>query len=188
MNPDLQNIIRSCRRQDKSAQNSLYGYTYERLLNCTLRYTKNLEEGQWIFNLAMLKVFNSLDRFEIDSNYLAWARDIIVKTSIDHLRKNIKYQQTLFPTEFKDFNETKYDLNLALDKLETEEIFKLIQALPERERLIFSMYEIDGFTHIEIEKETGIKKNTSKWLLAKAKKNLQQQLTNGQDLKLKTNG
>lgn len=191
MNKDLLHIIHACRKQDQSAQNALYRYTYERLLNCTLRYTKNLEEGQWIFNLAMLKVFKSLDRFDAKdtkSSYLAWARDILVKTSIDHLRKNISYKKLLVPTEIKDYDDQQYDLNNALDHLATEAIFALIQALPEKERLIFSMYEIDGFSHLEIEKMTGINKNTSKWLLAKAKKNLRRQLGQQSDVKLNKNG
>ena len=38
------------------------------------------------------------------------------------------------------------------------------------------MYEIDGYSHIEISEMIGINKNTSKWLLAKSKKSLRQKL------------
>ncbi|MEM9823438.1 MAG: sigma-70 family RNA polymerase sigma factor [Bacteroidota bacterium] len=191
MNKDLIHIIYACRKKEPAAQNELYRFTYERLLNCTLRYTKSVEEGQWVFNLAMLKVFRHLDRFNLTdpkSNYLAWAKDILIKTSIDHLRKNINYRKLLIPTEIKDYNDRQYDLNTALDDLATEAIFALIQTLIERERLIFSMYEIDGFSHRKIEALTEIKSNTSKWLLAKAKKSLRQKLNQQSALKLKNNG
>jgi len=45
------------------------------------------------------------------------------------------------------------------------------------------MYEIEGYKHAEIEKETKINQNTSKWLLAKAKKSLQFMINNSFNLK-----
>lgn len=183
MSIDLKHSIKACRERNRKAQQVLYEFTYTHLLNSALRYTKDKEEAHWVFNMAMLKVFKSLDNYKDGSNYLAWAHTIIINTSIDTIRKNSKHKETLIPVDFKDFNNDKYEINSALDKLETEKIISLIQELPEKERLIFSMYEIDGYSHVEIEEMTGIKKNTSKWLLAKSKKMLKEKLFSNYKIK-----
>ncbi len=173
----IEDIIDKCRGgENRVAQRELYEYTYRKLLVCTLRYAKEREEGQWIFNLAMFKIYDSLDGYAKGTNYLAWARNILVRTSIDYLRKNAKNRSMMVPVEIQDDITLSREVNLALDSLETEQIITVIQALPERERLIFSMYEIDGYSHVEIEKHSGIKKNTSKWLLACAKKSLRKSI------------
>ncbi len=159
-------------KQDRPAQEKLYNHTYGHLLGVALRYTKDREEAQWIFNLAMLKIFRSLSKYTPGTNYMAWARTIIVTTSIDHFRKSSKHSKLLVPVDFSEDDGKGQVLNEALDKIATEKILELIQGLEERERMIFSMYEIDGYKHREIEEMTGIKSNTSKWLLAQAKKKL----------------
>ena len=168
----LNDIIRDCMKQDRPAQEKLYNHTYGHLLGVALRYTRDREEAEWIFNLAMLKVFKSLNKYASGTNYLAWARTIIVTTSIDHFRKSKKHKELLSPVDFSEDERNGQVLNDALDKIATEDIIRLIQGLDEKERMIFSMYEIDGYKHREIEKMTGIKSNTSKWLLAQAKKKL----------------
>lgn len=178
--------IKGCLDGDSRCQEALYKYTYEELLHCTLRYAKGLEEGQWIFNLAMLKVYEGLSRFESGTNYLAWASTIVVRTAINHLRQNSR-QRNEYQLEQDPPNTSDWDVNEALSRLESEQILSLVQALPERERLIFSMYEIDGFKHTEIAEEIGINQNTSRWLLAKAKKTLRKSIQKLYHLKPCTN-
>lgn len=184
MSIDIEHIIKSCLKgNNRKAQKELYEYTYVHLLNSALRYTKDKNEAQWIFNIAMLKVFKSLSSYQKGSNYLGWARTIITRTCIDYIRKNSKHKETLVPIVSEKQTNEKHVINKALDKMEADKIIDLIQGLPERERLIFSMYEIDGYSHVEIQETTGIKKNTSKWLLAKSKKMLKEKLVNIYNIK-----
>lgn len=98
----LENIIKAARRQDRSAQEKLYEYSYRKLLNRVLRYARDKEEGEWLFNLAMLKIFKGLDAFKIGSNYDAWASVILKRTGIDHVRKNALKKEILVPVDIKD--------------------------------------------------------------------------------------
>ncbi len=181
--PSLDTVIKRCLKNEVRAQEELYKLTYEALFNCALRYGKDKEEGQWIFNLAMLKIFNSLDRFKLGTNYLGWATTIIVRSSINYLRQNINHEKMMVRVDNDDYVNQGFELNEGLNRLEAERILELIQTLPDRERLVFSMYEIDGYTHVDIEAETGIKKNTSKWLLASAKKTLRKEVSMLYELK-----
>lgn len=184
----LNEIIRKCIRSDRKGQHELYNFTYQNLITAVALYTKDRTEQDWVFNLGMLKVFSSLEKYQLNTNYLGWARTILVRSAIDHIRKNKSYNDHLSPVEIDEREVNTTELNQALNTLENESLIKLIQSIPENERLIFTMYEIEGYTHVEIEKMTAINKNTSKWLLAKARKSLQKNANKFFDLKLKNYG
>lgn len=146
-------------------------------------YTKDLTERDWVFNLGMMKVYSSLEQYGIGTNYLGWARTILVRSAIDHHRKDKKYYDHLSPIVNEDIDINVSEVNKALDRVETESLVSLIQSLPERERLVFTMYEIDDYSHPEIEEMTGMNRNTSKWLLSKARNILRDKAINFFNLK-----
>jgi len=177
MTDQLENIISRCKDHDRFAQKQLYEFTYSKLGTNIALLTSDDFERNWVFNLGMLKIFFSLEKYRTGTNYLAWARVILKMTAIDYNRKNKSHFKVIFNVDVNDIKEQETDLENALNKLDTEELIKTIQKLPPNERLIFTLYEIDGYTHNEIEKEIKINRNTSKWLLAKAKKSLREMVT-----------
>ena len=185
---ELKIIIKKCLNSERVGQHQLYDFTYKNLITAVALYTKDQTQRDWVFNLGMLKVFSSLENYQIGTNYLGWARTILVRSAIDNVRRNKSYNDQLAPVEIDERTVNITELNDALNTLENESLIKLIQSIPENERLIFTMYEIDGYAHKEIEKITSINKNTSKWLLAKARKSLQKNALKFFDLKLKRNG
>lgn len=180
----LDTVLERCGKQDRRAQEQLYNFTYSKLIGTALRYNKSREDANWVFNLAMLKVYKNVKKFKIGTNYLGWANDILIKTSIDNIRSNNRHSKVMAPVESSMIEANNAELNQALNDLATEQIFELIQKLSNNERLVFSMYVIDGFKHREIEEQTGIKANTSKWLLSKAKLELQKQINKLNQIKL----
>lgn len=173
MNLDL--IILGCKNKSINDQKLLFDYTYQELFNVSLRYTNSQCDADDVFNQSMLKVF----KYIIESsskleNYLGFCAKIIRLTAIDHYRSNISpiiYNSSLgFEKDDHGF------FDEALSSLEVEDILNLIQKLPHKERLVFSMFEIDGFSHREISIEVGVNENHSKWLLHNAKKILKNKL------------
>lgn len=183
----INSVLKECRKSCPKAQEELYKYTYEKIISTALRYTKSREESKWVFNMAMLKVYKNLDKFTIGTNYLGWANNILVKTCIDNYRSNSKHKQHIAPLDFHDDKKASHIVNNALSELEAEKIIELIQTLGENERIVFSLYEIEGYKHREIEDITGINMNTSKWLLSKAKKELRKKINRLYDLKMYVN-
>jgi len=53
---------------------------------------------------------------------------------------------------------------------------KIVQELPDRYRLVFSMYVLDGYQHKEIAELLGISDGTSKSNLARARTILQKKI------------
>lgn len=180
----LDSVLEQCSKQDRRAQEQLYNFTYSKLIGTAMRYNKSREDANWVFNLAMLKVYKNIHKFKIGTNFLGWANDILIKTSIDNIRSKNRHSKVMAPVDSAIVEGNNTELNQALNNLATEQIFELIQKLEDKQRLVFSMYVVDGYKHREIEEITGIKSNTSKWLLAKAKNELQLQINNLNQIKL----
>ena len=65
----------------------------------------------------------------------------------------------------------------VLDKLNAEDIFRLVLELPTGYRTVFNLHAIEGWEHKEISKALGISEGTSKSQLNKARKLLQKNLS-----------
>ncbi len=170
--PDFTTLIQACKQNNRIAQEQLYESLFGRMMGLTMRYAKDQEEAKFILNLAFLKVFKNLDRFNTQRSFLAWVSSIVLHTAIDHVRKSIAYRDRQAKSAAP--KEDNFALNEALSKLATEEIFGYIQQLQPMARLVFSLYEVEGFKHAEIAQQLGISTGTSKWHLSSAKKRLRQ--------------
>jgi RNA polymerase sigma-70 factor (ECF subfamily) len=172
---ELTSIISLCKNKSLKDQKILYEYTYQELYNVCLRYTNNSHDAQDVFNLSMLKIFQHIiDSNKEINNYLGFSTKILRCTAIDYYRKSIS--PILYNSDYMHENMDDGYLDNAFNKIEIEEIFSVIQGLPHKERIVFSMFEIDGFTHKEIANELNINENHSKWLLHNAKKILKEKL------------
>ena len=119
-------------------------------------------------NDSFLKVFNNIDSFNEDLPFMPWLRKIIVNTAIDYYRKNAKFVTML---EIEQAENEGFNIN-AIDNLEYYDLKNILDKLPEPYRLIFNLYEIEGYTHKEIGKKTGLGESTSRSYLTRAKKKL----------------
>lgn len=182
----LFDIIISAQNGQRSGQKLLYDYTYESLAAIISLYVSDKSERDWVFNVGMLKVYHSLYMFQQGSNYLGWARTILVRAAIDHFRSNVKNKTTLIPLDENHHNIANEQLDPILNTLDTGYITQLIQALPDNERMVFTLFEVEGFSHKEIETKTGLNMNTSKWILAKARSSMRKSIQSiNETLKIK---
>ncbi len=68
-----------------------------------------------------------------------------------------------------------FDPNI-IDELSKEDILKSLGELPEILRVIFNMYEIEGYRHNEISEKLGIPASTCRTYLARAKEKLREKI------------
>lgn len=169
----IETLIEGCIRQERLAQQYMYKHLYKRLIGVAMRYTTNREDAEAILNLALLKVFQTIHVYESRAPFEAWVYRIVVNTAIDELRRGMKVRHIVYePSE-----NTASEGNSGLENLEVEDILRCIQKLDQVTRTVFSLYEIDGFKHQEVGDMLGITESTSKWYLAKAKRELRDIVT-----------
>ena len=163
-------IIKGCKRGKLKYQEKLYRHYYAYGMSISLRYSNSREEATEILNDSFLKVFDNLSKFDMKKSFKAWFRRILINTSIDYYRKSLRVVQT---NNIDDYETLVYDKN-EIDNLETEDILKLLNTLPETYKIIFNLYEIEGYKHEEIAEKLDISASTSRANLSRAKKILRE--------------
>lgn len=129
------------------------------MISIALRFSASREEAQEITHDAFMKMFAHLGRFDIDLNFKAWLRKIVVNASIDHYRK---YQS--IPNHLEVPETDVHVDNTGPSNLATEEIMKAMALLSPSYRMVLSLYVVEGYTHQEIADQLDISVGSSKAL------------------------
>lgn len=171
-------IIKGCLNYDRESQKALYEQFYSKMLGVCLRYSKDFTESKEILCEGFLNVFSNLKDYTETSSIEIWIKGIMVKASVDHLRKNKQnlIVSTVYANE-KAIN-TKEDISdeeLVLN-IHKEEILKAMQELTPAYRMVFNLYMIEKYSHKEIAEMLDISESTSESNLAKAKYNLRKNI------------
>lgn len=161
-------ILKGCLKSKASAQEKLYKHFYGYAMSVALRYSKSKNESAEILNDSFFKVFTRLEKYDFNRSFRAWLRRIVINTAIDYYRANKKYQQS---SEITDAEEKEYDFDI-IERLTAEEILQLLQELPSHYRMVFNLYELEGYSHKEISEMMEIPEGTSRSNLTRAKQKL----------------
>lgn len=174
-NKNISLLIKDCQENNPMAQGFLYKNFSKRLFGIALRYSNNEEDAEDSLIETFVVVFNKIKTFKnTDSEYsfFGWIKCILVNKCISDKRKNRKH---LFNINIEPLNEiiidkrdglfdTKYD-----DHLRIRCLLGFVQKLPPKQKIVFNMHAIDGFSHSEIEKELNEPKGFSKLTYLRAK-------------------
>jgi RNA polymerase sigma-70 factor (ECF subfamily) len=163
-------IVNACIKGSRKHQELLYKRFYGYAMSVSMRYAGNSDEAAEIVNDSFLKVFGKIETFDQSKPFRAWLRRIVVNTSIDYYRrskKNVPFSDISYAAS----EESDTD---AVDLLSAEEIYRIVQELPDPYRITFNLYEIEGFSHEEISAKLGIPEGTSRSNLSRAKIKLRQ--------------
>lgn len=185
MSRQLEKTIKKCLKNDRQAQFDLYHLSFEHLMRTCRRYKRNREDAVSLLNDGFLKILLNLESYDSTKDFFPWASTVMVRTAIDDYRKNRVYQEE---TDFKDNDE---DLEMSLQKahvqvmeqLSAEEVKEMIFELPENERLVFNLYEWEGYQHREIAERLQVTERTTKRYLKAAKLKLKRMIEKRSDLK-----
>lgn len=165
-------LIQEAKNGDRKSIELLYKQFYGYAMSVALRYSNSREEACEIINDSFMKAFDKLDQYDNQNSFKGWLRRILINTSIDYYRKNIKHTAVM-DIEKADAETLEADV---IDRLSAEDILGILRELPEILRIIFNMYEIEGYSHNEISEQLGIPSSTSRTYLARAKKKLREKI------------
>jgi RNA polymerase sigma factor (sigma-70 family) len=182
---DLQQLIEDCIQQDRKSQKMLYKAFYGFAMGICLRYANNRYEATEIMNQGFLKVFTNLHRYDDGRPFKAWMGKIMMNTSIDYYRSNLRMAYT----DDLEKAEHVYDNNELPDKrIAYNELIAMIQQLPQAYRTVFNLYAIEGYTHEEIGTMLNINAGTSKSNLFKAREKLKKMILKAAEIPDGING
>ena len=165
--------ILACIEGNPSAQYRLYDASANRLYNVIFRLMGNKQETEDVLQETYIKVFSKLDNYDVTKgNIISWMSRIAINTSINFLnRRRFKFDD--IDVSIPAF----HDNTSILDHLETDYILHLIEALPQQLKVIFVLYEIEGFSHDEISNLLAVNTNSCRVYLSRAKIKLKQMIS-----------
>jgi RNA polymerase sigma-70 factor (ECF subfamily) len=166
----LDELIIKCKNQDAKAQEALYRKYSNTLFSICLKYSPNYAEAQDNLQDSFLTIFRQIEQFKGSGSFEGWIKRITVNTALQKYRKQRVFDITN-EEQIEDEDVIVEDNSIPLDFL-----LKIIQELPDRYRLVFTMYVLDGYTHREIAEMLGISDGTSKSNLARARMILKQKI------------
>lgn len=171
---DLEKILKLCKKGNRRAHDQLYAKFRNLWFGTSLRYARNQEEAEDVFQEGLLQIFKDLKQYNSKkSKFSTWSNRVLIYAALRYLKKN--HWQNTFTNIEEEHLSKGYEANIINDMSATE-ITKLIGALPMGYRIVFNMYVIEGFSHNEIAKELEITVGTSKSQLFKARKMLKAKL------------
>ncbi|MGY3053414.1 RNA polymerase sigma factor (sigma-70 family) [Pedobacter sp. UYEF25] len=168
-------ILKGCLKEDDGCKEMMYKSFYGYVMGVTLRYTKNRSDGEELVNDSFIKIFKYLSTFKKPDNpdqlqqfFKGWVAQIASRTAIDRLRTSKAH---LYVEDVAEEVHPATQVSTA-SQLHVKDILNLLNHLPEMHRLVFNLYEIEGFSHEEVSKMLNIPISSSRVYLTRAKSKL----------------
>ncbi len=168
----LNQLIENCKNNDTKAQGELYKLFSSKLFSVCLKYSKNYAEAEDNLQDAFLTIFNKIEQYKGKGSFEGWLKRITVNTVLQKYRS-----QKVFDIVNENSVEDE-ELEVDEDDLSIDYLLQIIQELPDRYRLVFNLYVLDGYSHKAIADMLEINIGTSKSNLARARQILKQTIEN----------
>ncbi len=165
-------LIRACLKNDRKSQEQLYRRYANEMYSLILAYENDRDAAKDILQEAFIKIFRSLDQYNNQGPFAGWVRRIVVNTAIDHYRKTNGNKNLFVDIEKAAASESENIENM--DNLDVKDILSHVKRLPEKARVVFNLFALEGYSHKEIAVKLEIAEGTSKSQFNRARQLLQQ--------------
>ncbi len=173
----LKKIIKRCKKGDLQAQEELYRLFAGKLFAVSLKYSRNYQEAEDNLQEAFITIFKKIEQYKNKGSFEGWMKRITINTALQTYRK-----QTVFRIVDENAIEESEEVSLREEEVSLDFLLKIIQELPDRYRMVFNLYVLDGYSHKEIAELLNISVGTSKSNLARARQNLKEKLEESKKL------
>ncbi|MGW9684665.1 RNA polymerase sigma factor [Flagellimonas sp. 2504JD1-5] len=167
---DLEELIHNCKKGKRQAQAELYRKYSGILFGMCLKYSRNKTEAEDNLHDSFMTIFDKIDQFNFNGSFEGWIKRITVNTVLQKYRK----EQHLNVVS-ENIGE-ELDVDTAQENISLSALLGYIQELPNKYRLTFNLYVLDGYSHKEISAMLGTSTGTSKSNLARAKMILREKI------------
>lgn len=171
----LHDALGRCLRDREDGKAFVYKKYYGYVMAIIIRYVKQEVDAEELVNECFVRIFRKLESFNMDideenleKSFRAWIGRIAANISIDFLRS----KKQLYSIEDLSDGDVFTPAVQMDSRLEVNEILLLLDQLPEIQKTIFNLYEIEGYSHDEIAQMLHIPDSTSRTYLTRAKQRL----------------
>ena len=169
------NLIDQCKAGKSKAQYELYQCYAKAMYNICYRMMNNREEAEDMLQESFTDAFLHLETFRFDSSFGAWLKRITINKCINALAKRHPdiTSVEILPDLISNSNNTDEEED-EFTRFTVTRIQKAMEKLPDGYRVIFSLYLLEGYDHLEIAQILGINEATSKSQYSRAKQKIRE--------------
>ncbi len=160
--------------------------------NIALQYVQNREDAEEILQDVFITVYEKLDTFRNESTCSTWIYRIAINKSLDFLRALKRKKRFAFITSlfYNGTNELKKDISefnhpgvLLEQKEELEELFLLINQLPDNQKTALILLKTEDKSQQEVAEIMNISTKAVESLFQRAKNNLKKKINQTKEIK-----
>ncbi|KOS07135.1 RNA polymerase subunit sigma-70 [Flavobacterium akiainvivens] len=166
----LDQLIKDCQQNSIKAQEQLYRLLAPKLFAVCLKYSRNREDAEDNLQDGFLLLFSKIGQFKFQGSFEGWAKRVMVNHVLQKYRT-----KGIFEIVSENMPE-EAEVEIETEDVPMDFLVQIIQELPDRYRMVFSLYVIDGYSHKEIADMMGITDGTSKSNLARARMILKEKI------------
>lgn len=167
----LEQLIQKCKNNDTKAQSDLYKLFSSKLFALSLKYSRNYAEAEDVLQDAFMTIFNKIEQYKGKGSLEGWLKRIVINTALQRYR-----EKGLFDIVNEESLKEEVVVDIENEEIDIDFLLKTIQELPDRYRLVFNLYVLDGYSHKEISEMLGITTGTTKSNLARARMILKEKI------------
>ena len=168
----LEELITNCKKSKRKAQEELYQRYAGVLFGLCLKYSRNKIEAEDNLHDSFMTIYEKISQFNHKGSFEGWMKRITINTVMQKYRR----EQYLKIVDENMGDEIELEENIPDIDLST--LLKYVQELPNKYRLTFNLYVLDGYSHNEISEMLGTSAGTSKSNLARARMILKEKIEN----------
>ena len=161
-------LIEASKKGDNKARRQLYELYARAMFNICYRMMNNREDAEDILQESFVLAFSKLESFRYDSTFGAWLKRIVINTCINALNK--RKVDLLLTEDMYQYQNVRDEDDYEDLPLTVKDVEKAMEQLPEGGRLVFSLYLLEGYDHLEIAEILNITESTSKSQFMRAKR------------------
>jgi len=145
-----QDVIQSCRKNNRKAQVEVYKIYYKAMYNTSLRITNNATDAEDIMQESFLDAFRKIKSYNGDGSFGAWLKRIVINKSLDFVKA--RQSRMSLGQKIMEQEEQKQDEESETADIDAklQEVKSAMEKLPDDYRIILTLFLIEGYDHQEI--------------------------------------
>ncbi|MGE5680467.1 MAG: RNA polymerase sigma factor [Bacillota bacterium] len=158
-----QKLIERVRRGDQKAFKELYDKNVVPLYRFMKQFSfDKLQVEDWV-QRAFIKSYENINKFDGISLYSTW----LFKIALNEMRMDYRRAGLLHNIELEEVSHAaaSEDTDLQWNMVMKD----WLQEISETKRMVFILYEVEGYSHSEISDMLGINESTSRTILTRTK-------------------
>jgi RNA polymerase sigma-70 factor (ECF subfamily) len=167
-------LVERVRGGDVDAFDILVTRHMRRAYSVAYRLLGQREDAEDLVQEAFMVALDKIDTFQAGRSFSPWFYRILVNRGLNSRKSRSLRRMDALPAEISDARRSP--LRDAEQSELREQLKKVLEILPPRQKAIVELFELEGFTSLEIAEMLGLSDGTVRWHLHQARGKLREAL------------